>query len=194
MSRPASGTSAVNQLWAFSADTTGNQILGYTGDNTKANVLRFNFSADGNPITAMQFSFFADSTLTAPSAGTQPPGSHNDPFTNGSSGDTSSKSYIKSDAFDQGLTSGGVQRTPSAGSVGTNPSATTGSAGAATIASNAWMSTWQDLSGWNDYISGSNAPQASTSFFWYFTLVIFIGVSITTGTFTIQLVLQYTYS
>ena len=194
MSRPASGTSAVDRLYAFSADTTGLQVATYTGDNTKANVLRFNFNNAGNPITAMQFSCFADNTYTAPSAGTQPPATHNDAFTNGQSSDTSSTSYIKINAYDQGLTSGGTQRTPSAGSVGTNPSATTGTAGASTIASNAWMTNFTSAQGWVQYISGSNAPQTTTAFFWYFTMVIFLGANISTAVWTPILVLQYTYS
>ena len=194
MSRPASGTSVIDRLYAFTGDTTGSQVATYDGTNGKANVLRISFSNDGNPITAMQFSCFGDSNLTAPSAGTQPPGTHNDAFTNGQSSDTSSTSYIKANAFDQGLTSGGTQRTPSAGSVGTLPTATTGAAGAATPGSNAWLSTWQSLQGWIQYISGTNAPAALSAFFWYFSLIIYIGASISTGTWLPVFVLQYTFS
>jgi hypothetical protein len=194
MSRPGSGTSVINQLWAFSADTTGSQIATYDGTNGKANVLRLSFSADGNPITAMQFSCFGDSTLTAPTAGTQPPTTHQDAFTNGQSSDTSSTSYVKINAYDQGLTSGGIQRTPSAGSAGTTVSATSGTAGAATPGSAAWLTTWQSAQGWIQYISGTNAPQASTAFFWYFTMIMYLGANISTGTWTPVFVLQYSYS
>lgn len=194
MSRPTSGTSAINQLWAFTADTTGNQIATYTGDNTKANVVRWNFDALGNPIAAMQVSFYADNTHAAPSAGTQPPGSHNDAFTNGHSTDTSSTSYIKGNCYGSGLTAAGTQETPSAGSVGTNPSATTGSAGAATPSAGAWLATWQSLQGAIQYLQGPAIPKTTTAFVWYHTLVIFFGVNITTGTWVIVYDLTYTFS
>jgi hypothetical protein len=194
MNRPASGTSTVNQLWAFTADTTGNQITTYTGDNTKANVLRWVFSADGNPVSAMQLTYYADNTHTNPSAGTQPPGSHNDAFTNGHATDTSSTSYIKINAYGSGLTAGGSQETPSAGSVGTNPSATTGSAGSATTSAGSWLSTWQSAQGTTQYITGAAIPKASTAFNWYCTKVIFLGANISTGTYTIVFDLSYSYS
>lgn len=194
MSRPASGTSAVNQLWAFTADTTGSQVATYTGDNTKANVLRWVFSADGNPITAMSLTFYANSTHTNPSAGTQPAGTNNDAFTNGQSSDTSSTSYIKGNAYGSGLTAAGSQETPSAGSVGTNPGATTGSAGASTTSAGAWLSTWQSLQGTIQYITGAATPHTAQAFNWYTTLVIFIGANITTGIYTICYDLSYTYS
>lgn len=194
MSRPTSGTSTVNQLWAFTADTTGNQIATYTGDNTKANVLRWVFSADGNPITAMSITFYADNTHTNPSAGTQPPGSHNDAFTNGQGSDTSSTSYIKGNAYGSGLTAAGSQETPSAGSVGTNPSATTGSAGASTTSAASWLSTWQSLQGGTQYITGAAIPHTAQAFNWYNTLVIFLGANISTGTWLIVFDLNYTYS
>lgn len=194
MSRPSSGTSTVNQLWAFTADTTGNQIATYTGDNTKANVLRWVFSADGNPITAMSLTFYADNTHANPSAGTQPPGSHNDAFTNGHSSDTSSTSYIKINAYGSGLTAAGSQETPSAGSVGTNPSATTGSAGAATTSAGAWLSTWQSAQGGLQYVTGAATPHTAQAFNWYATMVIFLGANISTGTWLICFDLNYTYS
>src|SRR5581483_5531530 len=74
MARPTSGTSAVTSLYAYTSDAVGSQVATYTGDNTKARVLRWNFDNTGNPVTAMQVGFFANSTHTAPSAGTQPPG------------------------------------------------------------------------------------------------------------------------
>lgn len=194
MSRPASGTSAINQLWAFTADAVGLQIATYTGDNTKANVLRWVFSADGNPLTAMSLTFYANSTHTAPSAGTQPPGTNNDAFTNGHTTDTSSTSYIKGNAYGSGLTAGGTQETPSAGSIGTNPSATTGSAGASTTSAASWLSTWQSLQGAIQYITGAAIPKTATAFNWYTSLIFWLGANITTGIWTIVYDLNYTYS
>jgi hypothetical protein len=160
-------------------------------------VLRWNFDNTGNPVTAMQWSFFANSTHTAPSAGTQPPGTNNDAFTNGQSSDTSSTSYIKINAYGSGLTAGGVQETPSAGSIGTNPSATTGSAGSTTTTAGNWLNTagaWTSGQGFIQYILGGAIPQTATAFNWYISLVIFIGANITAGTYTIVMTLQYSYS
>lgn len=199
MALPASGVSVVDQLWAFTTNTSGSQVPTYDGTNGKARVLRKNFSNDGNPISAMQVSFFADSNHTNPSGGTQPPTTHNDTFTNGTSGETSSKSAIKGNFYGSGLTAGGVQETPSAGSVGTSPSATTGTSGAVTTTAGNWLNAagaWQDLAGWNDYIIGVAIPQASTAFFWYFTLIIYLAASMSTqaGGWQIVDTVQYSYA
>lgn len=199
MPLPSSGTTTVNQLWAAKTDTSSIQVATYDGTNGNARVLRYNFSADGNPVSAMQVSFFADSTHTNPSAGTQPPDSHNDAFTNGTSGESSSKSLIKGNFYGSGATAAGTQETPSAGSVGTSPSATTGTSGAVTTTAGNWLNAagaWQDLAGWNDYIVGVAIPKANTAFFWYFTLVIYIAASMGTqaGGWTMVQTLQYSYA
>jgi hypothetical protein len=199
MALPASGVSVVDQLWAFTTNTSGSQVATYDGTNGKARVLRKSFSNDGNPISAMQVSFFADSNHTNPSGGTQPPTTHNDTFTNGTSGETSSKSAIKGNFYGSGLTAGGTQETPSAGSVGTSPSATTGTSGAVTTTAGNWLNAagaWQDLAGWNDYIIGVAIPQASTAFFWYYVLIIYLAASMTTqaGGWQIVDTVQYSYA
>jgi len=193
MAKPTSGTAAVTQLWAFTADTTGSQITTYTGDNTKANVLRWVFSADGNPVTTMTLTCYGDNTHTNPSAGTQPPGTHNDAFSNGQSSDTSSTSYVKGACYGSGLTNGGTQETPSAGSIGSNPSATTGSAGSVASTAGAWSS-WQSLQGTTQFLTGAAIPKASTAFNWYTSLVIFIGANITAGTWVFVYTLSYSFS
>lgn len=199
MALPVSGTTTVNQLYAFSTNTSGILLTTYDGTNGKARVLRYNLSADGNPISAMQVSFFANSTHTNPSAGTQPPGTNNDAFTNGTSGESSSKSLIKGNFYGSGITAAGTQETPSAGTVGTAPSATTGSAGATTTTAGNWLNAagaWTDLAGWNDYIIGVAIPKASTAMLWYFTLAIYIAASMSTqaGGWTIVQTLQYSYA
>ena len=197
MNIPTSGTTPVNQVWAFPTNTSGTQVATYDGTNGKARVFRLNFSTGGNPVSAMQVSFFANTTHTAPSPGTQPPGANNDAFTNGQSSDTSSTSYIKYNFFGSGLTAGGVQETPAAGSVGTAPTATTGTAGSVTTTAGDWLNAhlaWQSAQGFLQYITGVAIPQTNTAFFWYFTVVIFIGANISTGTFTIVQTLQYTFS
>ena len=147
VTRPTSGTATVPQLWAFTADTTGNQVLTYTGSNANAKVLRWNWDNTGTFAAASQFSAFGDNTHTAPSPGTQPGGQSGSPIVNGS-GDTSNTSYLKYNAYGSGVTAGGSQETPSAGSVGTNPAATTGTAGSVTTTAGDWLNThaaWQGV-------------------------------------------------
>lgn len=199
MALPVSGTTVVNQLWAFTTNTSGSQVATYDGTNGKARVLRYNFDNAGTLISAIQCSFFANSTHTNPSAGTQPPGTNNDTFTNGTSGETSSKSAIKFNFYGSGLTAGGSQETPSAGTVGTAPTATTGTGGSVTTTAGDWLNAhgaWQDAAGWNDYIIGVAIPAATTAFFWYFTLAIYLAATMTTqaGGWTIVQTIQYSYS
>ena len=197
LARPTAGTSAISQLWAFTADTTGVQCTGYTGDNTKANVLRWSFDNAGNPTTAMQWSFFGDSTHTAPSPGTQPPGSHNDAFTNGHATDTNSTSYIKINAYGSGLTAAGTQETPAAGSVGTMPTATTGTAGSVTTTAGNWLNSagaWQSAQGWVQYILGGAIPHTAQAFKWYISVIAWLGANINPSTYNFVMSLQYTYS
>src|SRR5690348_13465178 len=52
--RPAAVT-AVNQLWAFSADTTGLQVATYDGTNTNSRVLRWDWDNTGTFASAPQF-------------------------------------------------------------------------------------------------------------------------------------------
>jgi hypothetical protein len=198
MALPVSGTTTVNQLWAFSTNTSGLQTI-YSGTNSVARVLRYNLSADGNPISAMQVSFFANSTHTNPSPGTQPPGTNNDAFTNGTSGESSSKSLVKGNFYGSGITAAGTQETPSAGTVGTAPTATTGTAGAVTTTAGNWLNAagaWTDLAGFTDYIIGVAIPKASTAMLWYFTLAIYLAATMSTqaGGWVIVETLQYSYA
>lgn len=197
MAKPTSGTTAVTSLYAYTTNTSGSQVTTYTGDNTKANVLQWSFDNAGNPVTAMQVGWFANSTHTAPSPGTQPPGANNDPFTNGQSSDTSSRSYVKFNLYGSGLTAGGSQETPSAGTVGTMPTATTGTTGSITTTAGNWLNAngaWQDGQGFLDYITGVAIPQTATAFGWYMAVIFWIGANIQAGTWTFLTTCQYSYS
>ena len=197
MARPTAGTSAITQLWACTTDTSCVQVATYTGDNTKANVLRWSFDNTGNPTSAMQWSFFGDSTHTAPTPGTQPPGTHQDAFTNGQSTDTSNTSYIKINAYGSGLTAGGSQETPSAGSIGTMPTATTGTAGSTTTTAGNWLNAagnWTSAQGFVQYILGGATPHTAQAFKWYISMIFFLGANITASTYNFVQTLQYSYS
>lgn len=186
ITRPGSGTSAVDQLWAFTSDASGAQVATYDGTNGKARVLRWNWDNLGTFAAAQQFSWFASSSHTTPTAG--------DGSLVGGSTDTSSTSYFKGNAYGQGVTAGGVQQTPAAGTAGTTLAATSGTAGGVSPGSGAWLTTWQSLQGWIQYIVDGAIPAATTAGNWYFTLALFTGANITTGTFTPVLTFQYSYS
>lgn len=197
MARPTAGVAAITQLWACTADTTCIQVSTYTGDNTKANVLRWSFDAAGNPVSAMQWSFFGDNTHTAPTAGLQPPGTHQDPFTNGHATDTSSTSYLKINAYGSGLTAAGVQETPAAGTVGTMPTATTGTAGLTTTTAGNWLNAngaWQSGQGFVQGIIGVAIPHTAQAFKWYISTIGFLGVNISTGTINFICTIQYSFA
>jgi hypothetical protein len=186
---PTSGTAVVPQLWAFTADTTGLQTI-YDGTNSKSNVLRWHWDNTGTMVAAPQFTAYANSTHTAPSAGTQPAGTNNDPITNGQSSDTSSTSYLKAAAW------GSVVAPASsltAGSAGSAPSATTGTAGAITTTASAW-STWQSLQGAIQYIVFTGTPAATTANTWNWTCILYLGANISTGTITPICTFTYVYS
>lgn len=191
--RPAA-TAAVNQLWAFTTDTTGSQVATYDGSNGKSNVLRWNWDNTGTFASAPQFSAFSDSTHTAPVPGTQPGGQSGSPVVNGNVTDTSSTSYLKYNAYGFGVTSGGVQQTPAAGAAGTTLLATSGTAGAVSPGSAAFLTTWQSAQGWTQYIVDGQTPQAATAGFWYWTCVLFTGPNMSTGTMLPVVTFQYTYA
>ena len=186
VTRPTSGTAVIPELWAFTADTTGSKVL-YNGTNGYANVLRWNWGTSGTFAAAPQIGAFANSSHTAPSPGTQPPGTNNDAITNGST-DTSNTSYLKAAAYGTIGTSN-----MTAGTVGTAPTATTGAAGAITASGAAWSS-WQSLQGFTQYLILGSTPAATTANAWNWVLILYTGVNMTTGTIVPVFTFQYAYS
>jgi hypothetical protein len=181
-------------MWAFTADTTGLKVATYNGSNTNGNVLRFNWDNTGTFAAALQFSAFGDNTHATPSPGTQPGAQSGSPIVNGHATDTSSTSYLKGNAYGVGLTSAGAQQTPAAGAAGTTLTVTSGTAGAVTPGASAWLTTWQSLQGWAQYILSGGTPQAVTAGLWYFTLALYQGVNMSTGTLQPVVTFQYAYS
>ncbi len=190
ITRPASGTATVSQMWGFTADTTGLQVATYTGSNANANVLRWNWDNTGTQVAAPQFSYF--NTVSGHVAPT--PGDNS--IAGGNSTDTSSMSYMKINAYGAFTTTN-----LTAGSVGTNPSATTGNQGTSgvnTCTASDWLNThvsWQDAQGWLHYVVLNSTPTAVTAGDWNWTCVLFVGVNMSTGSFSAGgFTLQYTYS
>jgi len=197
--RPLSGTAAMRQLWMFTTDAVGLQVATYDGTNAKANVLRLNQpNTDGTFAAAPRWSAFSSSALTTPSPGTQTPSvTDGRNFINGANPDTGTSpilSYLYGNGYGSGMTNAGTQETPSAGSVGTLTIATHSAVGAATPSAGSWLATWQDLQGWIDWIAFPAIPKPVTAFFYYFTIVLFMGVTLTPGNVTFApMVLDYSY-
>jgi hypothetical protein len=181
--RRLASVGAVDELWAFSADTTGLEVATYDGSRTFARVLRGNFNNTGTAVSAMKLSSYATSSLGAATPGTQPsdPSTDGSGIVNGHATDTSSTAYLKGNAYGSGLTAGGTQETPSAGNVGTTLAATSGTAGSVVPGAAAWLATWQSLQADTQYITGTAIPQATTAFFWYFTLALYSGPNLCLG-------------
>ncbi len=186
-SRPAS-TGAVGELWYFTADTTGTKVATYTGDNTKANVACIDYDNLGTYAAAPTFSAYGDNTHAAPSAGTQPGAQSGSPIINGQSTDTGSVSYLKANEYGDDQTGN-----PAAGSVGSNPTASTrNAAGSVSPGAAAWLATWQDLQGTIAYITHRRTPAATTAGKIFFTIILFTGPNCSLG--LLQPVLTFTYS
>lgn len=194
VTRPNSSTAVVPQLWAFTADTTGSQVATYDGAKTNANVLRWNWDSVGTYAAAPQFTAYGDTSHTNPVGGTQPGAFAGSPIVNGQSSDTSSTSYLKFNAYGYGVDTGGTQQTPSAGAAGTTLTATSGTAGAVNPATGAWLSTWQSAQGTVQYIQDNVIPKATTAGFWYWTMALYTGVNMSTGTLTPVITMTYSYS
>lgn len=175
--RPSSGTAAVPEMWAFTADTTGLKVATYDGNKTYANVLEWSWDSAGSFAAAPQFSAFGDNTHTTPSPGTQPGAQSGSPIVNGHATDTSSTAYLKANAYGVGSS-----QAPSAGNAGSTLAVTSGTAGSVSPGSAAWLSTWQSLQGWTQYILCGATPAATTAATWNFTLALFSGVNMSTGT------------
>lgn len=181
--RRLASTGVVDELWAFSADTTGTKVATYDGTKAASRVLRLNFNNAGTPVSAMKFSSYADSSLGAATPGTQPsdPASDGSGVVNGHASDTSSTAYLKGNAYGSGLTAGGSQETPSSGAAGSTLAVTSGTGGAATPSAGSWLSTWQSLQADTQYIQGPTTPQATTAFFWYIVLSLWSGPNLCLG-------------
>lgn len=186
-SRPASGTAAVAELWYFTADTTGTKVATYDGTNSHANVACIDYDNLGTYATAPTLTAYSSTAHNAPSPGTQPGAESGSPIINGSSGDTSSTSYLKGNLYGDDQTGN-----PTAGSVGTTLLVTSGTAGSVSPGAAAWLATWQSLQGSVQYITHRRTPAATTAGKIFFTIVLFTGAGMSLG--TMQPTITYTYS
>ncbi len=186
-SRPAA-TGAIPELWYCTADTTCVKVATYDGTNTKANVACIDYDAVGTFATAPTFSGYGDNTHAAPSAGTQPGAQAGSPVVNGHATDTSSTAYWKASLYGDDQTAN-----PAAGTVGTLPTATTGTAGSVSPGAAAWLATWQSLQGAIQFITHRRTPAAVTAGKIFFTIILFAGPNLSLGTITPVITFTYSY-
>jgi hypothetical protein len=189
--KPTSSTTLIDKMYAFTADTTGFVITG--GDSTGAhrNVYRINWDNTGTFASAPIISAWKDNTYPAASAGTQTSPGDGSNIINGTSGETSSTSALKGVAYGVGLTSGGSTDNPGS-NYGTNPTATSGSAGAQVPVLATWGS-WQSLQSATQYIQNAQTPQAATAGTWNFLLALYLAAGMTGGTLLPVVGFQYTW-
>lgn len=182
----------VPEAWLFTSDTSGTKITVYDGTGAHYNQFRISADNTGTLASAPTFSAYADNTFPADSPGTQP-GSPNtsSAVINGSS-ETGNTSYLKAAFYGVGLTSGGVADNPSS-NYGTNPTATSGTAGALTTSQGAW-SGWTSLQGTDQYIANGQTPKATTAWTWNFLLSLMAGPLEEGGVLTPVLALEYSYT
>jgi hypothetical protein len=181
------------EAWAYTADAVGLQMKTYDGTSAHYMQWRINWDNTGTFASAPIISAWGDNTLAAASPGTQPGAQSGSPFVNGHATDTSSTSYIKGNAYGRGTAaSGSVQDTPAANAAGTM-AVTTGTAGAVSPGSAAWLATWQSLQALTQYIQDSVTPQAVFAGFWYVVLAFFTGPNQSGGTLLPVLGFQYTW-
>jgi hypothetical protein len=196
MLKPSSGTTLIDRMYAFTADTTGYQITTYDGTSAHYLQFRINWDNTGTFNSAPIISAWKDNTLPAASPGTQnsaTTGGDGTSIINGTSTESNSYSLLKCNAYGQGLTSGGAQQTPSANAAGTLAVNSHSASGAATPSSAAWLSTWQDLQAATNWIANGGIPQATTAGLWYFVLSLSIAASMTGGTLLPVIGMQYTW-
>lgn len=190
MLKPSSGTTLVNQLWAFSADTTGLQCNTYDGTSAHYMQLRISWDAVGTFASAPIISAWKDNTYPAAVPGSQPGTGDGSSIVNGTSGESSSTSLVKANAYGYGYS--GSQQTPSANAGGTL-AVTTGTAGAVSPGTGAWLTTWQSLQAATQYIQDAVTPTATTAGLWYWVMAMWIVAGMTGGVLLPVVGMQYTW-
>jgi len=68
---------------------------------------------------------------------------------------------------------------------------TSGTAGAVSPATGAWLATWQSLQSSSQYIQDGVTPKATTAGLWYFVIALFTGPNIQGGVLLPVIGLQY---
>jgi hypothetical protein len=185
--RPAS-TGIVAFTYVFTADTTGFGFYGGAGtsadpatwSNSNYKWSKWHWDNTGTFASAPIITAYdtsGDSTATSGLLG--------------GSSDTSSKSYLKGNAYGDNTA---TMHVPAAAPTNA-PVVTDGTGGALTFsAAGAWLTNYQDLRGDTDYIQNGATPSATTAQDWYFIWALFNGPGMTPSTYTPCLALRYTWT
>jgi hypothetical protein len=186
--RPAS-TGIVAFTYVFTADTTGFGFYGGSGTsadpvtwaNTSYKWAKWHWDNTGTFASAPIITAYDTSGDTTATSG----------LLGGSSGDTSSKSYLKINAY-----GANVATVPVPAAAPTNaPVVTDGTAGALTYSSaGAWLTNYQDARGDTDYIQYGATPTAATAQDWYMIFALFNGPNMTPSTYVFMLALKYSWT
>jgi hypothetical protein len=141
--RPTS-TGVIPEMWGYYGSDASGGTKVTTYDGTSAHYKQFLVSWDnlGTFASGPIVSAWKDNTLPAASPGTQPGTGDGSAFVNGQTTDTSNTSYIKGNFYGYGYSGG--QQTPASNAAGTL-AVTSGTAGAVSPATGAWLATWQSL-------------------------------------------------
>lgn len=196
VTRPGSGTAALDYYWVFDSDAIGGGIYGGstsaigTAGNAPAAYatsqylqMRWNWDNSGTFAGAPIFTAYASTAHAAISRG-------DGSVLGGHASDTgaTARSYYKALAYGSGAT----MQVPTAGP-GSAPVVTDGATGSVVAGATAWSAV-QGLQGDNDYITYNNTPTPATAQAWYLQFRAFIGVNMLTGTYTAVLAMKYTFT
>ena len=181
----------IPEMWGFSADAVGLKITTYDGTGAHYNQHRVNWDALGTFASSPLISCWKDNTFPAATPGTQPGQPADGSAVVNGSADTGNASYAKGAMFGVGVTAAGAADNPS-GNMGSNPLATSGSAGGLQTVAAAW-SAWQSLQAATQWIVNGVIPKATTAGTWNGLLAWFTGPNQQGGTLLPVLGFQYTW-
>jgi len=190
--KPSSSTTLLNELWEYTADASGgNKVTTYDGSGSHYNQCRINWDNTGTQGSAPIISAWKDNTLPAASPGTQPGTGDGSSVINGTSAESSSTSLLKGTVFGNGVTAAGAADNPGS-NMGSNPTATSGSAGAVTSANATWTA-WQSLQAATQFLQNGVTPKATTAGTWNFLLSEYGAAGMTGGVLLPVIGFQYTW-
>lgn len=190
ITKPSSGATLIDKMYGFTADTTGFVVTGADGTGAHYNVFRINWDNIGTFGSAAILTAYKDNTYPAASPGSQPGTGDGSSIINGCS-ESSSTSLLKAVAYGVGMTAGGSADNPSS-NYGTNPTATSGSAGASTPTQGVWGA-WQSLQANTQFIQNATMPKATTAGTWNFLIAEYLAASMVGGVLTPVLTFNYTW-
>jgi hypothetical protein len=189
--RPTSGTSGVDYLYVFSADTTSLGAQGTSSStpaafsNANYNLAEINWDNAGTFASAPILTAYSSN---AHGAATRGDGS----LLGGHASDTggTARSYLKANMFGRVVSAGAPAAAPS-----NAPAVTDGTTGTVSPTAGAnWLTNYQGLQADNDYITAAATPAATTADQIRIMLRPFMGANVTPGTYVNSVAIKYTWT